>query len=166
MTLPRRALSRASCICSLPSIALRSSLCRTAREGHHRRLTRVPAAFDRSRPVQDPHRPHNGIQFTTPGAGGSAVPLIKEAIANRERFRAHAFECTCATNDIEHRTTTGIRTPLSSASTTRNTTNSASISPTSLPPTTSAAGSRHSRASPHTNSHLQGMGVAARTLHP
>ena len=23
----------------------------------------------------------NGIQFTTPGAGGSAVPLIKEAIA-------------------------------------------------------------------------------------
>lgn len=30
----------------------------------------------------------NGIQFTTPGAGGSAVPLIKEAIANGERFRA------------------------------------------------------------------------------
>lgn len=47
----------------------------------------------------------NGIQFTTPGAGGSAVPLIKEAIANGERFRAHAFEYTCATSDIEHRTT-------------------------------------------------------------
>ncbi|ANK95489.1 IS481 family insertion sequence transposase domain-containing protein (plasmid) [Rhizobium sp. N6212] len=47
----------------------------------------------------------NGIQFTTPGAGGSAVPLIKEAIANGERFWAHAFEYTCATNDIEHRTT-------------------------------------------------------------
>ena len=30
----------------------------------------------------------NGIQFTTPGAGGSAVPLIKEAIANGELFRA------------------------------------------------------------------------------
>ncbi|TIN90425.1 MAG: IS481 family transposase, partial [Mesorhizobium sp.] len=26
-------------------------------------------------------------------AGGSAVPLIKEAIANGERFWAHAFEC-------------------------------------------------------------------------
>lgn len=39
----------------------------------------------------------NGIQFTTPGAGGSAVPLIKEG----ERFRAHAFEYACATNDIE-----------------------------------------------------------------
>jgi Integrase core domain len=47
----------------------------------------------------------NGIQFTTPGAGGSAVPLIKEAIANGEIFRAHAFELACARNDIEHRTT-------------------------------------------------------------
>ncbi|MGE0239913.1 MAG: IS481 family transposase [Parvibaculaceae bacterium] len=47
----------------------------------------------------------NGPQFTTPGAGGSAVPLIREAIANGERFWANAFEYTCATNDIEHRTT-------------------------------------------------------------
>lgn len=47
----------------------------------------------------------NGIQFTTPGAGGSAAPLIKEAIANGERFRAHAFEYTCAQHDIDHRTT-------------------------------------------------------------
>ncbi|MGF7005269.1 transposase InsO family protein [Aminobacter sp. BE322] len=47
----------------------------------------------------------NGIRFTTPGAGGAAVPLIKEAIANGERFRAHAFEYACATNDIDHRTT-------------------------------------------------------------
>ena len=46
-----------------------------------------------------------GIQFTTPGAGGSAVPLIREAIANGESFRAHAFEYTCARNDIDHRTT-------------------------------------------------------------
>ncbi len=35
------------------------------------------------------------------------MPLIKEAIANGERFWAHAFEYTCATNDIEHRTTKG-----------------------------------------------------------
>jgi transposase InsO family protein len=47
----------------------------------------------------------NGIQFTTPGAGRSAVPLIKEAIANGELFRAHAFEFACARNNIEHRTT-------------------------------------------------------------
>ncbi len=49
--------------------------------------------------------PDNGIQFTTPGAGGSAVPLIREAMANGEFFRAHAFEYACAMNDIDHRTT-------------------------------------------------------------
>jgi hypothetical protein len=46
-----------------------------------------------------------GIHFTTPGAGGSAVPLIREAIANGELFRAHAFEYACAISDIDHRTT-------------------------------------------------------------
>ena len=54
-----------------------------------------------------PYRIHtvltdNGIQFTTPGGGGSAVPLIKEAMANGERFWAHAFEYACARNDIDH----------------------------------------------------------------
>ncbi len=47
----------------------------------------------------------SGIQFTTPGAGGSAVPLIKKAIANGERFWTRAFEYACARADIEHRTT-------------------------------------------------------------
>ncbi|MGY3591965.1 transposase InsO family protein [Bradyrhizobium sp. USDA 4341] len=47
----------------------------------------------------------NGIQFTTPGAGGTVVPLIKGVIANGEPFRAHAFELAWARNDIEHRTT-------------------------------------------------------------
>ena len=47
----------------------------------------------------------NGTHFTTPGAGGSAVPLIKEAMANGELFRAHAFEYAGAKADIEHRTT-------------------------------------------------------------
>ena len=46
-----------------------------------------------------------GIHFTTPGADGSAVPLIREAIANGELFRAHAFELACARNDIDHPTT-------------------------------------------------------------
>ncbi|WP_200837945.1 hypothetical protein [Starkeya sp. HF14-78462] len=43
----------------------------------------------------------NGIHFTTPGAGGSAAPLIKEAIANGELFRAHAFELALAEAGIE-----------------------------------------------------------------
>ena len=33
------------------------------------------------------------------------MPLIKEAIANGEVFRAQAFELACARNDIDHRTT-------------------------------------------------------------
>jgi hypothetical protein len=42
----------------------------------------------------------NGIQFTTPGAGGSAVCEIKEAMARGELFRAHAHELCCTKNDI------------------------------------------------------------------
>jgi hypothetical protein len=52
-----------------------------------------------------PFRRCYGIQFTTPGAGGSAVPLIREAMANGEFFRDHFFEYACARNVIEHRTT-------------------------------------------------------------
>ncbi len=48
---------------------------------------------------------YNRIHFTTPGAGGSAVPLIKEAVASGELFRAHSFELACAEHDIEHRLT-------------------------------------------------------------
>jgi transposase InsO family protein len=47
----------------------------------------------------------NGIHFTTPGAGGSAAPEIKEALEKGELFRAHAFELACAKNDIDHRLT-------------------------------------------------------------
>ena len=47
----------------------------------------------------------SGTQFTTPGAGGSAVPLIREALAAGEIFRAHAFELACARAGIDHRTT-------------------------------------------------------------
>lgn len=79
---------------------------RTAREDYHRHLARVPPARNCGRPYKiHAVLTDNGIQFTTPGAGGLAVPLIKEAIANGERFWAHAFEYTCATSDIEHRTT-------------------------------------------------------------
>ncbi|NEI32460.1 IS481 family transposase [Rhizobium leguminosarum] len=79
-------------------------------ELHEKAPTAVSREFLLRLITADPYKIHtvltdNGIQFTTPGAGGSAVPLIKEAIANGEIFRAHAFEYTCAKNDIEHRTT-------------------------------------------------------------
>jgi transposase InsO family protein len=45
------------------------------------------------------------IQFTAPGTGGLAVPLIWQVMANGEKFRAHAFEHACAGNDIKHHTT-------------------------------------------------------------
>ncbi|RQW36121.1 IS481 family transposase [Novosphingobium sp. LASN5T] len=79
-------------------------------ELHERATTRVSGDFLRHLIMAVPHKVHtvltdNGIHFTTPGAGGSAVPLIKEAIANGELFRAHSFELACAQNDIDHRLT-------------------------------------------------------------
>jgi len=47
----------------------------------------------------------NGTHFTTPGAGGSATPLIVAALAKGETVWAHAFEYACAQRGIEHRTT-------------------------------------------------------------
>jgi transposase InsO family protein len=77
---------------------------------HEKATTAVSKGFLLNLIASVPYKIHtvltdNGIQFTTPGAGGLAVPLIKEAIANGELFRAHAFELACARNDIEHRTT-------------------------------------------------------------
>lgn len=69
------------------------------------RLQRKAAGTAVSAPIAPSFRRCYGIQFTTPGAGGSAVPLIKEAIAIGELFRANAFEYACARNDIEQRTT-------------------------------------------------------------
>ena len=79
-------------------------------ELHQKATTAISKQFLLNLVAAAPYKIHtvltdNGIQFTTPGAGGSAVPLIKEAMANGERFRAHAFEYACAKNDIEHRTT-------------------------------------------------------------
>ena len=66
-------------------------------ELHEKATRRVAADFLLHLIKAVPYKIHtvltdNGIQFTTPGAGGSAVPLIKEAIANGELFWAHAFE--------------------------------------------------------------------------
>ena len=79
-------------------------------ELHERATTRVSADFLRRLIAAVPYKVHtvltdNGTQFTTPGAGGSAVPLIREALAAGEIFRAHAFELACARAGIDHRTT-------------------------------------------------------------
>ena len=47
----------------------------------------------------------NGTHFTDP-TGDSWSPVeIREMIAERKPFRAHAFEYACATNDVDHRLT-------------------------------------------------------------
>jgi transposase InsO family protein len=47
----------------------------------------------------------NGTHFTTPGNVRSAAAEIRAAIANGERFPAHAFELACANAGIDHRLT-------------------------------------------------------------
>ena len=79
-------------------------------ELHEKATTRVAADFLHHLIAAVPYKIHtvltdNGIHFTTPGAGGSAVPEIKEALEKGEIFRAHAFELACAKNDIDHRLT-------------------------------------------------------------
>ena len=79
-------------------------------ELHEKATTRVSGNFLRHLIQAVPYTIHtvltdNGIQFTTPGAGGSAVPEIRQAMADGEIFRAHSFELACAENNIEHRTT-------------------------------------------------------------
>lgn len=49
----------------------------------------------------------NGIQFTTPGAGGSAVPLIKEATANGEIISAPRMIWNTGTTRPKHPWTNG-----------------------------------------------------------
>jgi transposase InsO family protein len=79
-------------------------------ELHEKATRRVAGDFLRALLKAVPYKIHtvltdNGIQFTTPGAGGSAVPEIQEALAKGELFRAHAFELACAKAGIDHRTT-------------------------------------------------------------
>src|SRR3954447_21334979 len=79
-------------------------------ELHEKATRRVSGDFLRHLIAAVPDRVHtvltdNGTHFTTPGNTASAAPLIKEAIARGELFRAHAFELACAQNDIDHRLT-------------------------------------------------------------
>jgi len=65
-------------------------------ELHEKATRRVAGDFLRHLIAAVPYRVHtvlpdNGTPFTTPGNTASAAPLIKEAIARGELFRAHAF---------------------------------------------------------------------------
>jgi transposase InsO family protein len=79
-------------------------------ELHEKATRRVAGDFLRHLIEAVPYKVHtvltdNGTHFTTPGNVASAAPLIKEAIAAGETFRAHSFESACARNDIDHRLT-------------------------------------------------------------
>ena len=88
-------------------------------ELHEKATTRVSGDFLRHLIEAVPYKVHTvltdnglpsslsrrGIHFTTPGAGGSAVPEIRLAMERGERFWAHAFEYACAQLCIEHRLT-------------------------------------------------------------
>ena len=47
----------------------------------------------------------NGLHFTDPRGESWTAAEIKELIARKKPFRAHAFEYTCAKADIDHRLT-------------------------------------------------------------
>jgi len=77
----------------------------------HEQATRSTAADFLCRLIEAvPYKIHtvltdNGTHFTTPGNVRSAAAEIKAAIADGERFRAHAFEFACARAGIDHRLT-------------------------------------------------------------
>jgi hypothetical protein len=77
---------------------------------HEKATRQVAGDFLRALIAAVPYKIHtvltdNGTHFTTPGNTSSAAPLIKEAMARGEIFRAHSFELACAQNDIDHRLT-------------------------------------------------------------
>jgi len=78
-------------------------------ELHNRATRRIAADFLRRLLEHVPYRIHtvltdNGFQFTEP-RGGWSVGEIREMLASRQRFRAHAFDYACAQHGIDHRLT-------------------------------------------------------------
>jgi len=79
-------------------------------ELHEKATRRVAGDFLRHLIEAVPYQAHtvptdNGPHFTPPANVASAAPLLNEAIAAGETFRAHSFESACARNDIDHRLT-------------------------------------------------------------
>src|SRR6202040_449782 len=77
----------------------------------HEKVTRKTAADFLRRLIEAvPYRVHtvltdNGTHFTDPAGETWSPAEIKQMIANRQLFHAHAFEYACALNDIDHRLT-------------------------------------------------------------
>jgi transposase InsO family protein len=77
---------------------------------HQKATTRIAADFLRALIAAVPYKIHtvltdNGIHFTDPRGETWSPSEIKQLIADKEPFRAHAFEYACALNDIDHRLT-------------------------------------------------------------
>ncbi len=77
---------------------------------HQKATTRTAADFLRALIAAVPYKIHtvltdNGIHFTDPRGETWSPSEIKQLIADKEPFRAHAFEYACALNDIDHRLT-------------------------------------------------------------
>ena len=77
----------------------------------HEKVTRRKAADFLRRLIEAvPYRVHtvltdNGTHFTDPAGDAWSPAEIRDMIANRKPFLAHAFEYACALNDIDHRLT-------------------------------------------------------------
>jgi transposase InsO family protein len=77
---------------------------------HQKATTQVAADFLRALIAAVPYKIHtvltdNGIHFTDPRGETWTPADIKQLIANKQPFRAHAFEYACAPADIDHRLT-------------------------------------------------------------
>ena len=79
-------------------------------ELHERVTRRVAANFLRALIAAVPYRVHtvltdNGTHFTEPSGNTWTPDEIKDMLARKQLFRAHAFELACAQNDGAHRLT-------------------------------------------------------------
>src|SRR3954451_14494106 len=77
---------------------------------HERVTRRVAANFLRALIAAVPYRVHtvltdNGTHFTEPSGNTWTPDEIKEMLARKQLFRAHAFELASAQNDVAHRLT-------------------------------------------------------------
>ena len=79
-------------------------------ELHERVTRRVAGNFLRARIAAGPYRVHtvltdNGTHFTEPSGNTWTPAEIKDMLARKQLFRAHAFDLACAQNDVTHRLT-------------------------------------------------------------
>jgi transposase InsO family protein len=79
-------------------------------ELHEKVTRRVAGDFLRTLIAAVPYRVHtvltdNGTHFTEPAGDGWTPDEIKQMLARKQLFRAHAFEFACAQHNVEHRLT-------------------------------------------------------------